>query len=209
MTRGWRCRETTGWQKLQDGRTEHSVRNGRCDPGGSLPLPEAFGCCRGKPQYGEQQTAHVQHRGRPASGAAQKSAWSIQLLASSDNVAPALDLGLFGGTRWSWSSAGPKGGASMSTYVSLINWTDQGIKNYKDSTSRADDFSKLVESLGGRVRELLWTVGEYDLVTVTEFPDDETAAVALLRVGSLGSIRSNTLRAFSAEQMGSIIGRAG
>jgi uncharacterized protein with GYD domain len=97
----------------------------------------------------------------------------------------------------------------MSTYVSLINWTDQGIKNYKDSTSRADDFSKLVESLGGRVRELLWTVGEYDLVSVTDFPDDETATVALLRVGSLGNIRSNTLRAFNAEQMGSIIGRAG
>ena len=96
----------------------------------------------------------------------------------------------------------------MPTYVSLIHWTDQGIKNYKDTTTRAADFSKLVESSGGRVRELLWTVGEYDLVTVVDFPDDETSTAALLQVGSLGSIRSNTLRAFNAEEMGAIIGRA-
>ena len=97
----------------------------------------------------------------------------------------------------------------MPTYVSLIHWTDQGIKNYKDTTTRAAEFSKLVESSGGRVRELLWTVGEYDLVTVVDFPDDETATAALLQVGSLGSIRSNTLRAFNAEEMGAIIRRAG
>src|SRR5450755_229519 len=98
---------------------------------------------------------------------------------------------------------------SMPTYVSLIHWTDQGIKNYKDSPSRAADFTKLAESSGGRVRELLWTVGEYDLLSVVDFPDDETATAALLQVGSLGSIRSNTLRAFNAEEMGAIIRRAG
>src|SRR5208283_312836 len=101
------------------------------------------------------------------------------------------------------------GGSSMPTYVSLINWTDQGIKNYKDSPGRAADFIKLVESSGGRVRELLWTVGEYDLVTVVEFPDDETETAALLQVGSLGNIRSSTLRAFNAEEIGAIISRAG
>jgi uncharacterized protein with GYD domain len=67
---------------------------------------------------------------------------------------------------------------SMPTYVSLIHWTDQGIKNYKDSPSRAADFTKLAESSGGRVRELLWTVGEYDLLSVVDFPDDETATAA-------------------------------
>jgi uncharacterized protein with GYD domain len=97
----------------------------------------------------------------------------------------------------------------MPTYVSLIHWTDQGVKNFKDSTSRAADFTKLAESSGGRVRELLWTVGEYDIVTVVDFPDDETATAALLRVGSLGNIRSNTLRAFNAEEIGAIFGRAG
>jgi uncharacterized protein with GYD domain len=52
----------------------------------------------------------------------------------------------------------------MSTYVSLVHWTEQGIKNYKDATRRAEDFSKLVESLGGRLREALYTVGEYDIL---------------------------------------------
>ena len=106
-------------------------------------------------------------------------------------------------------SASTKGGAIMPTYVSLIHWTEQGIKNYKDSTSRAEDFSKLVESSGGRVRELLWTVGEYDIIAVADFPDDETGTAALLQVGSLGNIRSNTMRAFNADEMGAIIRKTG
>ena len=97
----------------------------------------------------------------------------------------------------------------MPTYVSLIHWTNEGIKNYKDSTSRAADFTKLAESAGGRIRELLWTVGEYDLVTVVDFPDDETATATLLQVGALGHIRSNTLRAFNAGEMDAIAARAG
>ena len=95
----------------------------------------------------------------------------------------------------------------MNTYVSLINWTDQGIRYFRDTTKRAEDFSKLVESSGGTVRELLWTVGEYDLVSVIDFPDDEAGVAALLQVGSSGNIRSNTLRAFSADEMTGIISR--
>ena len=52
----------------------------------------------------------------------------------------------------------------MSVYVSLVNWTDQGIKNFRDTKDRAEEFSKLVENSGGRVREQLWTVGQYDMV---------------------------------------------
>ena len=74
---------------------------------------------------------------------------------------------------------------------------------------RLEDFTKLAESMGGRVRESLYTVGEYDIVVVTEFPDDETATAALLRVGSLGNVRTNTMRAFTADEMGGIIGRTG
>jgi uncharacterized protein with GYD domain len=91
----------------------------------------------------------------------------------------------------------------MPTYVSLIHWTDQGIKNYKDTTSRAADVTKLVESVGGRFRELLWTVGEYDAVAVLDFPDEETT---VLQVGSAGFFRSNTMRAFSADELTAIIG---
>ena len=97
----------------------------------------------------------------------------------------------------------------MPTYVSLVKWTDQGIKNYKDTTSRAADFSKLIESLGGTMREFLWTVGEYDMVAVTEFPDDETGTAATLRVASLGNVRTTTMRGFNADEMGRIITRAG
>jgi uncharacterized protein with GYD domain len=97
----------------------------------------------------------------------------------------------------------------MPTYVSLLHWSDQGVKNYKDSPSRAADFTKLAESAGGRIRELLWTVGEYDIVTVVDFPDDETATATLLQVGALGNIRSNTLRAFNAEEIDAIIARTG
>ena len=97
----------------------------------------------------------------------------------------------------------------MTTYVSLINWTEQGIKNFRDTTQRAQDFSRLVESAGGRVRELLWTVGEYDIVCIAEFPDDEAGVAALLQVGSAGNIRSNTMRAFDAQEMAGIIRRTG
>jgi len=97
----------------------------------------------------------------------------------------------------------------MMTYVSLINWTEQGIKNFRDTTKRAEDFTKLVQNSGGRVRELLWTVGEYDIVCIADFPDDEAGVAALLQVGSAGNIRSNTLRAFNADELAGIIRRAG
>ncbi len=97
----------------------------------------------------------------------------------------------------------------MTTYVSLINWTEQGIKNFRDTTQRAEDFSRLIESSGGKVRELLWTVGEYDIVCVADFPDEEAGIAALLQVGSAGSVRSTTLRAFGAGEMAGIIRRAG
>ena len=97
----------------------------------------------------------------------------------------------------------------MPTYVSLFNWTEQGIKNYKDTASRAEDFTKLVENSGGRVRELLYTVGENDIVTVVDFPDDETGTAVLLQLGALGNVRTHTMRAFDIEEMTSIIRRTG
>jgi uncharacterized protein with GYD domain len=97
----------------------------------------------------------------------------------------------------------------MPIYVSLINWTDQGIKNFRDTTKRAQDFTSLVEKGGGKVHQLLWTVGEYDLVSVVEFPEDESGVAALLQVGALGNIRTKTMRAFSAQDMDGIIARTG
>lgn len=97
----------------------------------------------------------------------------------------------------------------MATYVSLLNWTQQGIANFRDTTSRAREFSELMEKAGGRVREILWTLGEYDLVCIVEAPDDETLTATLLRLGEKGNVRSRTMRAFSAEEMERVIERAG
>jgi uncharacterized protein with GYD domain len=97
----------------------------------------------------------------------------------------------------------------MPTYVLLIHWTEQGIKSYKDSVERLGDFTRLAESMGGSVRETLYTVGAYDLVTVTEFPDDESCTAAVLKAGSLGNVRTTTMRAFSADEMRGIISKTG
>jgi uncharacterized protein with GYD domain len=97
----------------------------------------------------------------------------------------------------------------MPSYVTLIHWTQQGIKDYKDSTRRLEDFTKLTESKGGKVREALYTVGEYDIVTVAEFPDDETATAVLLQLGALGNVRTNTMRGFTADELGRIISKTG
>jgi len=93
----------------------------------------------------------------------------------------------------------------MPTYVSLISWTDQGVKNFRDSTARAKDFTKLVEARGGKVRELVWTVGDYDIVSVIEFPDEASSVAALLQLASAGNIRTKTLRAYSSREMDAII----
>lgn len=97
----------------------------------------------------------------------------------------------------------------MATYVLLINWTDQGIKNFKDTTQRAQDFTNAMEKQGGHVRELVWTLGEYDIVALVDAQDDEMLTAGLLQVGALGNVRTKTLRAFSAQQMNGIINRTG
>jgi uncharacterized protein with GYD domain len=97
----------------------------------------------------------------------------------------------------------------MPTYVSLVNWTEQGVKNFRDTVRRGEDVRGLVEKNGGQLRLLLWTLGEYDLVSVIDFPDDETATAVLLQVAAGGNVRTKTMKAFDAEQMGAIIQRAG
>jgi uncharacterized protein with GYD domain len=93
------------------------------------------------------------------------------------------------------------------TYVSLINWTDQGIKNYRDTVARAESFREMATQAGGQLREILWTLGEYDIVTVVDAPNDETVVGLLLQVAQLGNIRTKTMRAMNADEISSIIGR--
>lgn len=93
----------------------------------------------------------------------------------------------------------------MATYIALANWTDQGIRNFKDSPKRADAFAAAVQEAGGAVKGIWWTVGPYDLVIVVEAPDAETMTATLLQVGALGSVRSTTLQAFDRSEFSSII----
>ncbi len=97
----------------------------------------------------------------------------------------------------------------MARYVVLLNWTDQGIRNVRETTQRVEQVQQMVEQMGGRLETLLWTQGRYDLVAIVEAPDDETVAAIGLRAGMGGGTRSETLRAFDAEEMGRILGRLG
>ena len=94
----------------------------------------------------------------------------------------------------------------MATYISLVKYTEQGIKTIKDSPSRVDAIRSLAEKLGGQMNQLFLTMGDYDLVAVSDFPDDEAAAKFILTIGSAGNVRTTTMRAFSEDQMRSIIG---
>ncbi len=97
----------------------------------------------------------------------------------------------------------------MATFVSLVNWTEQGVKNFRETPKRADAFEALVNKRGGSVKSIHWTLGEYDIVAVTEFPDDETATATLLELGSLGNVRTTTLRAFDRSEIERVITKAG
>ena len=94
----------------------------------------------------------------------------------------------------------------MAIYISLCNWTDQGIANVKDSPKRLDDARKAWRSAGAKLKEVYLTMGEYDFVTISEVPDDETMARVALAVASAGSVRTKTLKAFSEKEFRAIIG---
>ncbi len=95
----------------------------------------------------------------------------------------------------------------MATFISLVGFTDQGIRNVKQTTARAEAFKAIAQRLGVTVKDIYWTVGLYDLVIVMEAPDEETLSALLLSVGALGNVRTQTLRGFSAEEMNRIIAK--
>ena len=97
----------------------------------------------------------------------------------------------------------------MPTFVSLINWTEQGVKNFRDTPKRANAFRELVEKNGGRVVSIYWTLGEYDIVAITEAPDDETFTAVALMLGSLGNVRTASLRAFDQDEFEGILKKTG
>ena len=97
----------------------------------------------------------------------------------------------------------------MPKYVTLYNWTDQGAATAKDTVNRYQAAKQLVESKGGSIDTILWTVGPYDLVTISDFPDEETGTAVSLQLASTGNLRSTTMRAFTEGEMKGIIEKMG
>ena len=97
----------------------------------------------------------------------------------------------------------------MAMYIVLLHFTDQGIRNIKDTTKRADATREMAKKFGVTAKEFYWTLGSYDVVELFESPDDTSMAAFLASFGALGNIRTQALRAFSQAEMDGILAKMG
>ena len=97
--------------------------------------------------------------------------------------------------------------ADMATYISLTNWTEQGLKDVKATVDRLDAGLELASKYGVTPTSMYWTVGNYDMVFIAEADDDESISAYLLDVCSRGAIRSTTMRAYDREGMRGVLDR--
>ena len=95
----------------------------------------------------------------------------------------------------------------MATYIVLSNFTEQGIRNIKDSPKRAEAFKNMAKKSGVTVKDLFWTLGQYDVVAILEAPDDMSITALGLSIGALGNIRTQTLRAYSEPEIKLVLGK--
>ena len=95
----------------------------------------------------------------------------------------------------------------MAWYVVLANFTDHGIRAIKDTTKRAKAFRETAGALGIKIKDIYWTLGHHDVVLTMEATDDETVAALMMKVGSLGNLTSQTLRAFTEPEIAAIVSR--
>jgi uncharacterized protein with GYD domain len=96
----------------------------------------------------------------------------------------------------------------MASYVMLINWTDKGAHDFKDTVDNGKGLVGLASENGASVERIVWTLGAYDAVAMVTAPDDETAATISLAASEQGSIRTTTLRAFEQADVEAIVERA-
>jgi uncharacterized protein with GYD domain len=97
----------------------------------------------------------------------------------------------------------------MPTYVILVNWTNEGIRNVRGTLERTERVEQLAQKHGTRLQQTYWTVGPYDIVAIAEAPDDQSVTAFLLELGSIGTVRTTTLRAYDREEMSGILQRLG
>lgn len=95
----------------------------------------------------------------------------------------------------------------MPTYLIMGKFTDQGIKNVRETTARADRFREIAKQCGVEVRETMWLMGEYDVINIVEAKDEESLAALLLKVGAWGNVKTTTYRAFSKNDMDAVIAK--
>lgn len=95
----------------------------------------------------------------------------------------------------------------MATYIVLGNFTDQGLRSVRETTKRAEALREMARVLGVAIKSIYWTLGQYDVVVVFEAADDATAATLNVSLGALGNVRTQTLPAFSAEQMTHVLAK--
>ncbi|MEA3089801.1 MAG: hypothetical protein QOJ04_1143 [Caballeronia sp.] len=95
----------------------------------------------------------------------------------------------------------------MATYVVLSQFTDQGIRTVKNSPQRAAQVAEMAKGFGCEMKQIYWTMGQYDIVSIIEAPDDQSLAAFGFALGSAGNIRTQTLRAFTKDEVGPIIGK--
>ncbi len=93
----------------------------------------------------------------------------------------------------------------MPTYVSLLHYTDQGIRSIKESPARLDAARKALQAAGGELKQFFLMMGRYDILIVVEAPDDETAGKFTLATGAQGNVRTETCRAFTESEFRKLI----
>lgn len=97
----------------------------------------------------------------------------------------------------------------MATFIALGNFTDQGIRNVRDTVKRADAVKEAAQKAGVTMKDIMWTLGAYDMVVTFEAPDDAAITAFALAVGAAGNVRTQTMRAFSRSEMSGILAKMG
>jgi uncharacterized protein with GYD domain len=93
----------------------------------------------------------------------------------------------------------------MPTYISLLRFTEQGVQNIKESPQRLDAAKRAFEAMGAEMKAFYLVMGQYDMVVISEGPDDETAAKLVLAIASQGAIRTETFRAFTEDEYRNLV----
>ena len=95
----------------------------------------------------------------------------------------------------------------MATFIALVDFTQQGIQDFNTTADRAGLFKAMAQKAGVTVKEIYWTMGSHDVVVIMEGPNDEAVTAVMLKLGSLGNVRTETLRAFTSSEMKEIVSK--